>query len=442
MGQVTRMKGRKFDNSRQLHEKARMTTPGGVHSGARLFKPFPIFMGRGEGSRIYDVDGNEYIDYLMSYGPNILGHGNEEVNEAVRKQLEKGICYGSPCETTIEVAKRITQIVPCIETVKFSNSGGECVAHVVKIARAYTGRDKIIKFEGAYHGCTEAQVSTHPKLSEAGPENLPAVLPNGAGIPKNYIENYIVLPWNDLSVVEKAIKSHGNEIAAVLTEPILGNTGTIMPEEGYLEGLREITQDNNVLLIFDEVITGFRVDLGGAQKLYGITPDLSTFAKAVAGGLPLSGYGGRKDIMEEAILKNGAWVSGTYNANPLSVAAASATLNILERGNGAVYKQMTQLGKRLMEGIRDSAERNGVSVVLQGPGPFFHIWFTDVEKITNYREALKQGVERYHKAWREFLEEGIYYSQGEMENWFLSVAHTQKDVSISLEAVENVFRRI
>ncbi|MBU7024611.1 MAG: aspartate aminotransferase family protein [Theionarchaea archaeon] len=436
------MKERKFDKSEELHEKAKQTTPGGVHSGARSFKPFSIFMERGEGSKIYDADGNEYIDYLMSYGPNILGHGNKEVNEAVKKQLEKGICFGSPSETSAKIAKKITQLIPCIETVKFSNSGGECVAHVVKIARAYTGKDKVIKFEGGYHGCTEAQVSTHPALSEAGPENSPTILPNGAGLPKNYVDNYIVLPWNNPSVVEKTIKSHSNEIAAVLTEPILGNTGTIMPEEGYLETLREITQNNDVLLIFDEVITGFRVNLGGAQKLYGITPDLSTFAKAVAGGFPLSGYGGRKDIMEEAILKNGAWVSGTYNANPLSMAAASATLNILERGNGAVYEQMTSFGKKLVEGIEDSADMHGVSVVPQGPGPFFHLWFTDLNKVTNYREAVKHDAEKYHTAWKEFLREGVYYSQGEMENWFLSAAHTKEDIDTSLEVVDNVFGRI
>jgi len=436
------MEERKFDRSKELHDIAKLTTPGGVHSGARNYKPHAIFMERAKGSKIYDVDGNEYIDYLMSYGPNILGHGNKEVNEAVKKQLEGGVCYGSPCENMIKVVKKITQIVPCIESVKFSNSGAECVGHVIKIARAYTGRDKIIKFEGAYHGCMEVQVSTHPNVPEAGLEESPIPLPNGAGLPKNYTENYIPLPWNNLDVVEKTIREHGNEIAAVITEPIFGNTGTIMPEEGYLEGLREITEENDILLIFDEVITGFRVDLGGAQKLYGVTPDLSTFAKAVAGGFPLSGYGGKKEIMDGAVLNKGAWVSGTYNANPLSMTAALTTLGILERGDGALYKQMREMGKKLMEGIKDSASENDIPVVLQGPGPFFHMWFTELEKVTNYREAVTQDVKRYYKVWKELLEEGIYYAQPEMENWFLSKAHTNEDVDATLGAVERVFRRI
>jgi len=432
----------KTEKSKELYEKAKKFSPLGVHSGARAFTPYPIFMERANGSKIYDVDGNEYIDYQMAYGPNILGHGHPKVMEAVRKQLDKGVMFGAPFPKTVELAEKIVSLVPCAETVRFCNSGGEAVGHAIKVARGYTGRDKIIKVEGGYHGCMELMASTQPSMPKAGPVDDPITVPNCPGIPKGVLENILVVPYNDAEAVERVVKKHGKEIAAIHVEPILGNVGVVMPEEGYLKALREITEKNNILLIFDEVITGFRVDLGGAQKLYGVTPDMFTFGKAVAGGFPIAGLGGKREVMEGAIVKDKVMVSGTYNANPLVVSAALANIEVLEEKDGQVLREIAEKGRKLMSGIQEIMESNGIDGIIQGPGAFFHIFFTKLKKITNYREAATQDATKYMKMWQGFIERGIYFPQGEWENWFVSAAHTKEDVDKTLEAAESVFKTL
>lgn len=425
------------DKSKRLYEKARKYSPAGVHSGARAWSPYPIFIERAEGSKVFDVDGNVYIDYQMSYGPNILGHGHPKVVEAVKKQLDECTMTGAPFPKDVDLAEKITRLVPCAETVRFCNSGGEAVSHAIRIARGYTGRDKIMKVEGGYHGCMELMASTQPAIAEAGSADNPVTVPNCPGIPKGVLENIIVVPFNNVEAVERAVKKHKKEIAAMHVEPILGNIGAVMPEEGYLKALRDITAKNNILLIFDEVITGFRVSLGGAQKLYGVTPDMFTFGKAVAGGFPIAGVGGKREVMEGAIVKNHVMVSGTYNANPLAVSASLANLEVLEKNDGQVLKEIEEKGRKLMLGIQKIMASNGIHGVVQGPGSFFHTFFTKLKKITNYREATTQDVTRYRKVWQGLLEEGIYFPQGEWENWFVSAAHTKEDINKTLKSVES-----
>lgn len=430
----------KLEKSRKLYEKAKRFSPLGVHSGARAWDPHPIFIKRAKGSKLYDVDGNEYIDYQMSYGPNILGHRNPRVIEAVKKQLDECVMVGAPYEKTVELAERIVRLVPCTDTVRFANSGGEAVGHAVNVYRGYTGRDKIIKFEGGYHGCMALMASQSPPVSKMGPEDKPVTVPNCPGIPSGVLDDYIVLPFNNANLVEKVVKERGDEIAAIHMEPIMGNFGAILPEEGYLKALREITEENNILLSFDEVITGFRVDLGGAQKLYGVTPDTFTFGKAIAGGYPIAGLGGKREVMEGAIVRYKVWISGTYNANPLVVAASLANLDVLEENGGRVLMEITEKGKKLMNGIQEIMDSTGINGVVQGPGSFFHIYFTDLEKITNYREATNQDAGKYRKMWKGLLEEGIYFPQPESENFFVSAAHTDDDINKTLQAFETVFK--
>ena len=432
----------KTEKSKELYERANKLSPLGVHSGARVFTPYPIFMERANGSKIYDVDGNEYIDYQMSYGPNILGHGHPKVVEAIKNQLDECIMTGAPFPKTVDLTEKIVKLVPCAKTVRFCNSGGEAVGHAVNVYRGYTGRDKIIKFEGGYHGCMELMASQSPPVSKMGPEDKPVTVPNCPGIARGVLDDYIVLPFNNADLVEKVVKERGDEIAAIHMEPIMGNFGAILPEEGYLEALREITEENNILLSFDEVITGFRVDLGGAQKLYGVTPDVFTFGKAIAGGYPIAGLGGKREVMEGAIVRDKVWVSGTYNANPLVVAASLANLDVLEENDGRVLGEITEKGKKLMDGIQDIMDSKGINGVVQGPGSFFHIYFTDLEKITNYREARSQDAGKYRKMWKGLLEEGIYFPQPESENFFVSAAHTDDDINKTLQAFETVFKKL
>jgi len=432
----------KTDESKRLYDKAKKFSPKGVHSGARAWTPYPIFLERASGSKIYDVDGNKYIDYQMSYGPNILGHNPPIVVEAVKKQLDECTMTGAPFPKDVDLAEKIARLVPCAETVRFCNSGGEAVSHAVRIARGYTKKDKIVKVEGGYHGCMELMASTQPTIAEAGPVDNPATVPNCPGIPKGVLENIIVVPYNDAKAVERIAKKHGKEIAAMHVEPILGNVGAIMPEKGYLKSLRELTEENNILLIFDEVITGFRVDLGGAQKLYGVTPDMFTFGKAVAGGFPIAGLGGKREVMEGAIVKEGVMVSGTYNANPLMVSAALANLGVLEENDGQVLKDIAEKGRKLILGIQETIMSNNIDGIVQGPGSFFHIFFTKLKKIANYREATSLDATKYRKMWQGLMERGIYFPQSEWENWFVSAAHTKEDVDKTLEAVETVFKTL
>lgn len=399
-------------------------------------------MQKGFGSKIVDVDGNEYIDFLMAYGPLILGHSPPSVVTAIQQQLNKGTMFGTPHELEIEVEEKIVEHVPSAEMVRFANSGAEAVAHTIRVARGYTGRDKIIKFEGHYHGCLDTLLaSVQPPLDKAGPLKSPHTVAESAGTPSGVTRDIMVLPWNDAEAVEKTVREHKREVAAVITEPCMGNTMSIPPEEGYLKALREITQENDVLLIFDEVITGFRLSIGGAQKHYGVTPDMSTAAKALGGGVPISAFVGRKEIMQ-SVASGKVMISGTYNSNPLVLAAALATLKELESGNGRVYTHLYSLGNRLMDGIRDAIRESNTKAIVQGPGPCFQIIFTELAKVRNYRDACTANSKKYVALYQELLKRGIYVAQGYCENWFISAAHSEEDIDKAIRAVADSLRVI
>jgi glutamate-1-semialdehyde 2,1-aminomutase len=412
---------------------------GGVNSGARGpgagWVPGPPVVARGEGSHLWDVDGNEYIDYLLALGPMIHGHRHPEVTERVSEAIHDiGTMFALPYELEAEAARKVVAAVPSVELVRFGNSGTEVVLHATRLARAFTGRDVIVRFEGQYHGwADQLEWSHHPDLTEAGPRERPIALPGTPGIPKVIGQTLAVLPWNDQAAVEQLIEERGREIAAILTEPIMGNTGVIPPQPGYLQFLREITQSNGIVLIFDEVITGFRVALGGAQELYGVTPDLTTMAKALGGGFPVAALGGKFEIMDQ--VSDGAVLhAGTYNANSVAVAAASASLDVLARPG--THARLFALSERLTDGMAGIFERAGVPVQIQGVGPMFQFWFSE-RPVVEYRDAARHlNSPAYAALARALHERGVMVHPSNIELWFVSTVHTEADIDETLDAFE------
>jgi glutamate-1-semialdehyde 2,1-aminomutase len=412
---------------------------GGVNSGARGpgagWVPGPPVVARGEGSHLWDVDGNEYIDYLLALGPMIHGHRHPEVTERVSEAIHDiGTMFALPYELEAEAARKVVAAVPSVELVRFGNSGTEVVLHATRLARAFTGRDVIVRFEGQYHGwADQLEWSHHPDLTEAGPRERPIALPGTPGIPKVIGQTLAVLPWNDQAAVEQLIEERGREIAAILTEPIMGNTGVIPPQPGYLQFLREITQSNGIVLIFDEVITGFRVALGGAQELYGVTPDLTTMAKALGGGFPVAALGGKFEIMDQ--VSDGAVLhAGTYNANCVAVAAASASLDVLARPG--THARLFALSERLTDGMAGIFERAGVPVQIQGVGPMFQFWFSETP-VVEYRVAARHlNSPAYAALARALHERGVMVHPSNIELWFVSTVHTEADIDETLDAFE------
>jgi glutamate-1-semialdehyde 2,1-aminomutase len=412
---------------------------GGVNSGIRGplagWIPGPPVVHHGKGSHLWDVDGNEYIDYMLALGPMMHGHANPEMTEAVSSAIRDiGTMFALPYELEAEAARRIVDVVPSVELVRFANSGTEAVLHATRIARAATGRDVIVRFEGQYHGwADQLEWSHHPPLDRAGPVERPNAIPGSLGIPEAIGSTLAVMPWNDRGAIEKLVAQRGDEIAAILTEPIMGNTGVIPPNPGYLEFLREIATANGSLLIFDEVITGFRVAFGGAQVLYGVTPDLTTMAKALGGGFPVSAIGGRRDVMD--LVSDGRVLhAGTYNASTLAMAAVNASLELLARDG--TYDRLYSISERLNGGMREILERAGVPVQVQGVGPMFQLWLSETP-ITNYREAAPHlDSPRSAALVRAMIERGVLAHPSNIELWFVSTAHTDADVDTTLQAFE------
>ena len=416
---------------------------GAVNSGARGpqagWVPSPPVVKRGQGAYLWDLDGNRYIDYLCALGPMIHGHAHPDVTEAVTKAIhEIGTMFALPYELEADAARRIVETVPSVELVRFSNSGTEAVLHATRIARAATGRQVIVRFEGQYHGwADQLEWSHHPPLDAAGPRMTPTAIPGSLGIPRAIGPTLAVLPWNDPDAVEQLMTNRGKEIAAILTEPIMGNTGVIPPKPGYLELLREITKANGSLLIFDEVITGFRVARGGAQELYGVTSDLTTMAKALGGGFPVSAIGGRRDLME-LVATGEVLHAGTYNANTVAIAAANASLQVLARPG--TYERLFSLAGRLTDGFRQIIEGAGVPVQVQGVGPMFQLWFSETP-ITNYREAAPHlNSPKYAALARALHERGVMVHPSNIELWFLSTVHTQEDIEETLSAFDDAVK--
>lgn len=433
--------GLNLERSRVMFETACKFIAGGVNSAMRAaMRPFPLFFERGEGSKVYDADGNGYIDYGLSFGPLILGHRPANIAKAVREQLDRGWIYGAQHESEIKLSEKLVQILPCADLVRYSNTGTEAVQTALRLARAYTGRNKIIKFEGHYHGWLDnILVSYHPGLEQAGAMESPQAVLASSGQVKSGVNDIIVLPWNNLEILEEVVRRHKDEVAGIITEPMMCNSGVIYPDEGYLKGLRRIATENKIVLIFDEVITGFRLALGGAQEYFKVIPDIALFGKAMAAGFPVSCIAGKRDIMN--LITGGKVIhAGTFNSNPVSMAAAYATVTELEKNNGQVYRHIFSLGNRLKEGIEKIAADMGFPALLQGPGPMFHLFFTRRKKVNHYRDYLDSDMETYGRFIEYLLYEGILSLNRGI--WYVSAAHSDEDIDRTLEAVRKVIKRL
>jgi glutamate-1-semialdehyde 2,1-aminomutase len=428
--------------SRELYKQASDVIPGGAGSSARTanfgWKPYPPFLAQGTGSRVRDVDGHEYIDYLLGLGPMILGHRHPVITEAVASAIaEYGTCLGLPYELEIDAARKVVDAVPGIDMVRFTNSGSEAVGSAVRIARAYTGRRLVIRFEGHYHGWQDTVYwSNHVNPALAGPASRPWPVAAGPGVPAELADTLIVLTWNDPESLVAVMAERGEEVAAILTEPAVLNTGCILPEPGYLELLRTLTCKYGALLIFDEVITGFRFARGGAQEYFGVTPDLTTLAKGVGGGFPVAAIGGSEKVM--SIIADGRYShSGTYNANVVACAAVSATMDLL--AEPGLYERQCELGERLMDGLRSLGEQAGMPVIVEGLGTVFQLWFSE-RPIRNWRDAARYASQDlFTRWWQEMLLRGMLFHPSQYENLFLSLVHTDTDVDEMLTAAQESF---
>ena len=426
----------RYRRSRELLARARKSLVGGVSSPFRAKLPVPLYFEDACGSRARDVDGNEFIDYALAGGPLILGHKHPALMAALAQQASRPINYGAQHELEFVVAEKIQSMVPCAERILFTSSGSEAVHIAIRLARAVTGRRRLLRFEGHYHGWFDPILWSYRGTAEQmGPAEAPTPAAGSQGQFNEESGHLLVAPWNNLDAVEKLFAKYPGEIAAIITEPILCNSGGLLPAPGFLEGLREISSKHGALLIFDEVITGFRVHLGGAQKMFGITPDLATFGKAVAGGATLSVMAGKAEYLER--VGNGVAFGGTFNGNPLSLSVANATLDELSRDNGAALERARTNGERLMTGIREAAAGAGLPVTVSGVGSCFWVHFTDQTELRNYRDMLRRRQDRLDRYLPAMLDEGVLMlPEGRT---YVSAVHDDRDVNETLAAARKVF---
>jgi glutamate-1-semialdehyde 2,1-aminomutase len=420
----------KWENSRRLLERAAKSLAGGVSSPFRVKAPVPLYFRNGCGARLEDVDGNEYIDYVLAWGPMILGYRHPAIVEAMRRHADLPTDYGAQHELEFAVSEQIQSMMPCAELVAYTSSGSEACQIAFRLARAFTGRDLILKFEGHYHGWIDgALISYKPSAAQTGP-----VLGSRGQVP-NAVENVAVAPWNDFAALERAVEAHDGRIAAIAMEPVLCNSGCIFPGDRYLQKVRELCDARGILLYFDEVITGFRLALGGAQQFYGVTPDLATFGKAVGGGAPLSGVAGRREILMQ--MYEGVSFGGSFNGNPVSLASSHATLTELARDNGAALVHAHAMGRRLIDGIREIVHHRGLPVLVSGFDNAFAIHFTEKAELRDYRDTLADDPELLRRFLYRALEEGLHIvPDGRM---YVSAVHTPRDIEETLTRLEAVF---
>ena len=418
--------------SEHLFKESLNHIPGGVNSPVRAFRGVggqPFFAERAAGSRVWDVDGNEYIDYVGTWGPAILGHAHQPIIEAVKDAADRGTSFGIPSEAEVQMAKLVKEFVPSVQKVRMVNSGTEACMSAIRVARGFTDRPKIIKFDGCYHGHADSL------LVKAGSGALTCGNPDSGGVPAEFTAHTIVLPFNDQDAVEKAFAANEGQVAGIILEPVPGNAGVYLPQSGYLEFLREITTANGSLLIFDEVMTGFRVSLSGAQGRFGITPDLSCFGKIIGGGLPVGAFGGRAEIMDVLAPDGPVYQAGTLSGNPLAMAAGIAALGELQ--SGAVHEQLEVLGARLEAGLNAAAQKAGIAVVTQRAGSMSCLFFAE-KPVHNLDDAMQADRERFKKYFHGMLAEGVYLAPSAFEAAFLSAAHTEDDVDATIAAAEKV----
>jgi len=413
----------------ELFKKAKEILPGGVNSPVRAFKAVklsPLFIKKAKGAYLWDVDGNRYIDYVCSWGPLILGHSHPRVLEAIRKAARAGTSFGAASEIELKLAELITKAMPSVEMVRMVNSGTEATMSALRLARAYTGRTKVVKFEGCYHGHADSF------LIKAGSGATTYGVPDSPGVPPSIAKETLTARYNDLASVNRLVRKHKGEIAAIIVEPVAGNMGVVLPEKGFLNGLRSICSREKILLILDEVITGFRVAFGGAQELYGIRADLTTLGKVIGGGLPVGAYGGKKEIMEMVAPQGPVYQAGTLSGNPLAMAAGYETLKMLSERK-SVYGELEKKGQSLVEAIEENIRRLDLPVTINRIGSMFTLFFTE-RKVIDYSTARTSDTRRFAAFFRAMLEKRIYLPPSQFEAAFLSIAHSWRDIEKTIAA--------
>ena len=429
----------KFNKSKELYSKAKELVPGGVSSSIRQTEwPVPLFFDKAHGSKMWDVDGNEFIDYVMGMGPNIFGHAPQFVTQSVYEDMQNGYCLTGQTVKENEMSEFIKKTISFNRKVRYASSGTEIVQVALRLARSFTNKNKFLKFEGHYHGWMDSVLyNSHPDISNE--ENIFNPVPESGGISHGTSNEVVIAPWNDIEALENILKDNHNEISSIITEPILWNTNVILPEDGYLEKLRLLCDKYNILLIFDEVGTGFRVALGGAQEIYGIEPDLSTYAKSMAAGFPIAMLAGKPEIMDS--LSNGKVVhGGSFNTNVMSVSASHATLNYL-LSNKNFYKNLNRSGETLIKGLEEAASKNGIDILIQGLGSVFYLSFTSTKSIKNYREhTLNIDFGKYKEFAKLMLLNGVRLSQN--GRWHMSSAHSEEDIEKTIYAANLSFAEL
>ncbi|KPH77120.1 MULTISPECIES: glutamate-1-semialdehyde 2,1-aminomutase [Bacillaceae] len=426
---------RNFEKSHEIYEEAVNLLPGGVNSPVRAFKSVnmaPIVMESGKGSKIYDADGNEYIDYVLSWGPLILGHANDRVVGKLKEVVEKGTSFGANTEIENKLAKLVIERVPSIEMVRMVNSGTEATMSAIRLARGYTGRDLIMKFEGSYHGHGDSL------LIKAGSGVATLGLPDSPGVPSSIASNTITVPFNDLDSVKLAFEKYGKNIAAVIMEPVCGNMGVVPPENAFLQEMRKITEQNGSLLIFDEVMTGFRVGYHSAQGYFNVNPDLTCLGKVIGGGLPVGAFGGKREIMEQIAPVGPIYQAGTLSGNPLAMTAGFETISALTKES---YEEINKKADRLVEGFKQAAEDYEIPLHINRAGSMLGVFFTN-EKVVNFDAAKTSNLEYFSKYYQAMIEEGIFLPPSQFEGLFLSTEHTDADIEKTIEAIRKAFSKL
>lgn len=426
-----------MSKSKSLFERAKRTIPGGVNSPVRAFKGVggnPVFIKRAEGAYLFSADDQQYIDYVGSFGPMIAGHAHPQVIKAVQDAAVNGLSFGAPTELEVELAERICAILPSMEMVRMVSSGTEATMSAIRLARGFTGRDKIVKFEGCYHGHADSL------LVKAGSGALTLGIPNSPGVPASLAEHTLTLDYNDPESVKRTFASMGDNIACIIVEPVAGNMNCIPPTEGFLESLREACDESGAVLIFDEVMTGFRVALGGAQSIYNVTPDLTTLGKVIGGGMPVGAFGGKREIMQQIAPTGPIYQAGTLSGNPIAMTAGLKTLEIISQP--AFYSDLSDITQQLLKGLKERAKIANIPFTTAQVGAMFGLFFTDAEKVSSFKQVMKCNGERFKKFFHGMLDQGVYLAPSAFEAGFLSSAHTHADIQKTQDAAEKVFKTL
>ncbi len=426
-----------MSKSQDLFNRAQASIPGGVNSPVRAFNGVggtPLFITHAEGAHTFDADGNKYIDYVGSWGPMILGHNHPEIKQAVHEAVERGLSYGAPTEAEIDMAEKVKELVPSIDSVRMVNSGTEATMSAIRLARGYTGRDKILKFEGCYHGHADSL------LVKAGSGALTLGVPNSPGIPEDFAKHTLTVSFNNLDEVKAVFEKYPEDIACIIIEPVAGNMNCIPPVEGFLEGLRDICDQYKSVLIFDEVMTGFRVALGGAQAYYNITPDLTCLGKVIGGGMPVGAFGGKKEIMDFVAPVGPVYQAGTLSGNPIAMAAGLKALELLCQPG--LHDELEAKSKAICEGFQAAADKAGIPLTTNYAGGMYGFFFTDADKVTSYQQATQCDLERFKRFFHLMLEEGVYLAPSAFEAGFVCAAHDDEAIAQTIKAAERAFAKL